>query len=656
MIDKQRKSRGLPKAQTQPTTCAKPLDPDHHLQNMSSQARDRPPVPGLYPPSSRYPRVPVENAQDDDDWDDTSEESGLSGYSSPDSDYFDDLPPWALFFYDDTVTENFKFPLSENVESVNPHNFWPQIKWNAQLKGKQIRELIKRDPVVALRFWRELYHERRPGNENDNFLCWRMAKFFSQVVTSSERSSKATSNLYCDLLAEGLYPFLEEVVSDPAFFRESPLFAFFVLDVIQDAGLVCHTQSWAVKPRHKGYATVPQIQRVIAALCKTAWADRPALVNAEGDLKEQRVMKKRIRATLGLSLLHYYWLHAPGETPFDSDDDYAVLRIPGFEDIRRMFAFTWFIRDNSAPWTLESLYDCLQAYAYGTGVTDGELATFVRDDVAGICGAEAWLKRLARTLEEPRLLSGSLGNVLAVTNKLFMKPEFFRHYHSSGVLKGLRAAVDRLVSQGKPDDGLYCRCALEVLQIYTTVSTDVPASEGLSPTVRNYDCLELLARAVQLAPSVGDYTPTEVATAICTHYEAFGVTFNLLAEKNVLGKAMKQALRRQWYPTLRAIRPYSKQSADLKTLSKTWYSLGSSLGLDEKEERVEYERETKRLGQLCAWKECQYHTVKPATPLSACKGCGEARYCGRACQVLDWKNGHKLVCKRLKDTAHTPKK
>lgn len=166
----------------------------------------------------------MENSQDED-WDDTSgEESGLSGYSSPDSDYFDDLPPWALFFYDDgPMAEEHKFPLSENVKRVNPHTFWPQLKPDAQLTGKQIRELIKRDPVVALKFWRELYHERRPGNDNDNFLCWRMAKFFSRVVTASGRSSKATNNLYCDLLAEGLYPFLEEIVSDPAFFRESPV-------------------------------------------------------------------------------------------------------------------------------------------------------------------------------------------------------------------------------------------------------------------------------------------------------------------------------------------------------------------------------------------------------------------------------------------------
>lgn len=250
------------------------------------------------------------------------------------------------------------------------------------------------------------------------------------------------------------------------------LFAFFVLEIIQDAGLVCHTQCWAVKPENKGHATVPQIQRVIAALCKTAWADRTALLNAEEDIRELRLMKKRVRETLGLSLLHYYWLHAPSETPFESDDDCAVLRIPGFENVRRMFAFAWFIRDNSSSWTLETLYDCLQAYAYGRGVTDEETSTFVREDIAGICGAEAWLKRLARTLEEPRLLSlGGLGNVLAVTNKLFMKPEFFPYFHSSGVLKELRVAVDRLVSQGKRDDGLYCRCALEVLQIYTCVGT-----------------------------------------------------------------------------------------------------------------------------------------------------------------------------------------
>lgn len=112
------------------------------------------------------------------------------------------------------------------------------------------------------------------------------------------------------------------------------------------------------------------------------------------------------------------------------------------------------------------------------------------------------------------------------------------------------------------------------------------------------------------------------------------MTFNLLAEKNVLGKAMKQAMRRQWYPTLRAIRPYSKQSVDMNNLVTTWYSLGRGMGLDEKKEKEEYDREVKRLGQFCAWKECGFHTAKPETPLSACKGCGEVRYCGRACQVL----------------------
>lgn len=526
------------------TTCGKPLASDHHHRNMSSQNRERPPVPGLYPPSSR-PRLSVERSQDSSGSE--SEESGLSGYSSPGSDFSDDLPPWALFFYDGPEAEALRFPLSGN-ERVNPHDFWPQVKSNAQLTGKQIQALIKRDPAVALRFWQGLYREREPGNDNDIYLCWRMSKFFSRVITGEERSSKDTGDLYCDLLAAGMYAFLEEIVSDPRFLRESPvslptlnskkkgvdvvkLFASFVLQIIQDAGLVCHTQAWAIKPRHKGHATVAQIQRVIAALCKTAWADRAALLNAPDDLKELRVMKKRIRSTLGLSLLHYYWLHAPGETPFESDDDYAVLRIPGFEDIRRMFAFTWFIRDNSSPWTLESLYDCLQAYAYGTGVTDEETTMFVRE-ITSVCGAEAWLKRLARTLEEPRLLSGSLGNVLAVTNKLFMKPELFPYYNSSGVLKGLRVAVDRLISQGKRDDELYCRCALEVLQIYTcvsmvlfascilltsgisTVSTDVSVDDGLGPTIRNYDCFELLARAVQLAPSVGDYTPSKFIVRI----------------------------------------------------------------------------------------------------------------------------------------------
>ncbi|CAI7919360.1 unnamed protein product [Closterium sp. NIES-54] len=30
-----------------------------------------------------------------------------------------------------------------------------------------------------------------------------------------------------------------------------------------------------------------------------------------------------------------------------------------------------------------------------------------------------------------------------------------------------------------------------------------------------------------------------------------------------------------------------------------------------------------------------------------CSACGEAKYCSRACQALDWKAGHKLVCAML---------
>ena len=189
---------------------------------MSTKTRERPPVLGLYPPSSR-PRLSVESLQDNSsDWE-SEEESGLSGYSSPGSDYVDDLPPWALFFYDGPEAEAHRFPLSGDPRRVNPHDFWPQLKPTAQLTGRQIQDLIERNPTVALRFWRRLYQERDPSDDNENFLCWRMAKFFSRVITGEEPSSKATSNLYCNLLAEGLYPFLEEMVSHPAFFRESPV-------------------------------------------------------------------------------------------------------------------------------------------------------------------------------------------------------------------------------------------------------------------------------------------------------------------------------------------------------------------------------------------------------------------------------------------------
>ena len=57
------------------------------------------------------------------------------------------------------------------------------------------------------------------------------------------------------------------------------------------------------------------------------------------------------------------------------------------------------------------------------------------------------------------------------------------------------------------------------------------------------------------------------------------------------------------------------------------------------------------VGMDCAY--CQKRPSSPDASLATCQGCRQARYCGRSCQVADWKAdgrdiGHKRVCKLLK--------
>lgn len=48
---------------------------------------------------------------------------------------------------------------------------------------------------------------------------------------------------------------------------------------------------------------------------------------------------------------------------------------------------------------------------------------------------------------------------------------------------------------------------------------------------------------------------------------------------------------------------------------------------------------------ICNW--CLYEVGDDAPPLDKCGGCGKRQYCGRKCQVEDWKGGkHKLYCKK----------
>lgn len=137
-------------------------------------------------------------------------------------------------------------------------------------------------------------------------------------------------------------------------------------------------------------------------------------------------------------------------------------------------------------------------------------------------------------------------------------------------------------------------------------------------------------------PSLIQTIVTDVCIKIIESYTRIAAALGLRSGKNALRKAFRQAARRQWYRTLKTLRelPLRDTRATRKCaqLMPAWQGLGEALNLDETSEKADYDHEMKKVAQLCAWTECEYHEKKPPNPTRVCAGCGEARYCSRLCQ------------------------
>lgn len=98
---------------------------------------------------------------------------------------------------------------------------------------------------------------------------------------------------------------------------------------------------------------------------------------------------------------------------------------------------------------------------------------------------------------------------------------------------------------------------------------------------------------------------------------------------------LRSRARAVWWPNMDRLhsalhRTGSTATPEERKLAEDWAVFGERLGLDATKERMRHEKEVLN---RCAWRGCQYHRKKPNDlALSACKGCGEMRYCGRECQ------------------------
>ncbi|KZV64985.1 hypothetical protein PENSPDRAFT_656136 [Peniophora sp. CONT] len=122
---------------------------------------------------------------------------------------------------------------------------------------------------------------------------------------------------------------------------------------------------------------------------------------------------------------------------------------------------------------------------------------------------------------------------------------------------------------------------------------------------------------------------------------------NVPALQAELIAGLQRGAKNHWWPSLRRIEAAKRQcdarNENIVQYSALWKGFGALLGCDAKLER---QREAREAAGRCTRPDCEYNKKPSKKQLLRCKGCG-VFYCSRDCQVTDWKDGHKKVCRRL---------
>jgi len=127
-------------------------------------------------------------------------------------------------------------------------------------------------------------------------------------------------------------------------------------------------------------------------------------------------------------------------------------------------------------------------------------------------------------------------------------------------------------------------------------------------------------------------------------------------------KGLAISTKRVWHDTIQALNTFKAGSSQQKKLVKDalakWLRIGMFVGLKEGVNVTTLEgpsipseeRRYWRIQRRCFREACICAGVVPSSchhNLRVCKGCWRVLYCNTRCQDLDWKAGHRLVCKTL---------
>ncbi|KAI0314552.1 hypothetical protein OF83DRAFT_438574 [Amylostereum chailletii] len=322
-------------------------------------------------------------------------------------------------------------------------------------------------------------------------------------------------------------------------------------------------------------------------------------------------------------------------------------RVPATPDTRlnHLTIFLWY----NTPVGEQRSYALNAAIWYATNEMNGfTVMRIVKESAIDVFGGKELLERFHRDLDDPTLVNKDLSTCLQAMN-LFVFHSAVRPYMGPlASYKHIFEALNRQTTKGEREHDFNIFSRASPLLCWS--SSDFPPSMCLSPMLERHDLVCVMARGAILCAE-NNCGPINTNACVCLiedHGKLLGSP-NLPAGKNRWTHLVKAATRRDWYPTLQRLRELRPQNGPVPhmytRLLRAWEQFGERARVDEAAERVRFERIEAKKAKWCAWKQCEYHEKEPATPMLKCSGCHKVRYCDKACQRRDWKEGgHKRRC------------
>ncbi|VDC04751.1 unnamed protein product [Peniophora sp. CBMAI 1063] len=521
---------------------------------------------------------------------------------------------------------------------------------------------IEREPAVVLELWRAAFRKRSGRSNIDNTELWTITiaiSFLSQAAGSGENkfvngrpwAEPKTARVFAALRKNGLCAVCEEIVKQPDFFDLFLPFTIAVLDIIE---AICVLELWLP------VVDVSEVKSLGECVTRSLWAHKDyfleggPILDAPPEYGGQKEFSVRLRNTV-VDLLAPFLFELAHKQNWGAQDD-----------LRRIGLFCWLHTEGNEA-------DILPTHIFkpilpldtkpDPSMIDmergplSEVIRFTTEEAVPTYGAEPILRRLCQTLRAPWIVDAKLVALMQGVSLPILDAKMNAKLASTGLLLAWRDAVDRQFRDGT-DVTSNWQVLDYTLQVFSVITIDVPIADGSAHLVRECGVVELVSRAVRMYPELG---ASEKGSALkeclrsISAYKKFAAAMNMRSGKNTLRKTFKQQMHREWYPTLQYLRSQSRSNIGTEKLLLAWDDFGKAVGLSEEQEKAKHAREAKKAAaeraHHCAWKECRFNEEKHPMPttLRACSGCGVARYCSRECQRKDWKTGHKIDCRRLRE-------